>query len=376
MNALSVVDLFCGVGGLSLGAARAGFAVRGAVDPDSRTLDMHHCNFPGTTHVGADMAMLTGKSLKHRLGLDDVDGVIGSPPCQGFSAIGRHDRRDDRNSLFIDFFRIVSEVRPKFFLAENVPGIMRQVHRDLRERAFALVERTYAILQPMERGAHEYGAPTTRRRVFFVGFRKDVGDPPERGRFGPDPRTRMVHVRDVLHGLPHEIDPYRQTEESGWGVAGEPSDIRGYGQRIRGHVPPGVGDQAALARLRTSSEASGFLGTVHSAKVAGRYSVLRAGEQDPVSKSSRLDPNGFCPTIRAGTGPDRGSFQAVRPIHPIKGRVITVREAARLQGFPDWFQFSPTKWHGFRQIGNSVSHILAERVLAVIAGSLNSGRTR
>lgn len=373
MCALTVVDLFCGVGGLSLGAARAGFTVRGAVDVDSKPLGAHHRNFPGTEHLCTDIAGLTGGSLKRRLGLNRIDGIIGSPPCQGFSCMGKSDRRDARNDLFVDFFRLVSEVRPKFFLAENVPGIMRGAYQEIRARARSLVERGYAILPPMKMAAHEYGAPTTRQRVFFVGFRKDVADPPEQERFLPDPdQTWTVRVGDALRGLPVDIDPHSQTEESGWRVAGEPGAIRSYIQRIRRSVPPGVGDRSALERLRTCGEASGFLGTMHSPEVAGRYAALRIGEYDQVSKVPRLDPDGFCPTIRAGTGPDRGSFQAVRPIHPTEPRVITVREAARLQGFPDWFVFHPTKWHSFRQIGNSVSPILAEHVLAVIARALGT----
>ena len=93
---------------------------------------------------------------------------------------------------------------------------------------------------------------------------------------------------------------------------------------------------------------------------------LKPGEVDSVSKSYRLKYKGFCPTLRAGTGSDKGSYQAVRPLHPTENRVITPREAARLQGFPDWFQFHSTKWHSFRQIGNSVSPILAEHILRVV----------
>jgi len=95
---------------------------------------------------------------------------------------------------------------------------------------------------------------------------------------------------------------------------------------------------------------------------------------DKVSKFPRLSWDGLCPTLRAGTDSSRGSYQAVRPIHPDKNRVITPREAARLQGFPDWFQFSPTKWHSFRQIGNSVSPFVAEAVLDVIRCKLFPGR--
>jgi DNA (cytosine-5)-methyltransferase 1 len=121
-----------------------------------------------------------------------------------------------------------------------------------------------------------------------------------------------------------------------------------------------------LERLRTKGEASGNLATRHSAIVAERYAAVDTGKIDIITKSRRLDSNGFCPTLRAGTGFERGRFQAVRPLHPTEDRVITPREAARLQGFPDWFQFSSTRWHSFRMIGNSVSPIVAERLLAVI----------
>ena len=371
MDSLNVVDLFCGAGGLSLGAARAGLAVRGAVDTDPKALETHSRNFPGTVHLNEDVAGLTGRSLKSLLGLARIDGIVGSPPCQGFSVIGKRDSLDARNELFAEFFRLVSEVRPAFYLAENVPGIMHDMHRAVLERAISVVEREYDVMQPMDLAANDYGAPTTRRRMFFVGFRKGAALPPARQRFDPSPGAGTVRVRDALSGLPTRIDPRRQTEESGWLEVDFSRSAKGYAQRLRGRVPPGVGDHAALGRLRARGEVSGFLGTIHSAEVARRYDALGAGERDCISKSYRLDPDGFCPTLRAGTGPDRGRFQAVRPIHPTECRVITPREAARLQGFPDWFQFHHTKWHTFRQIGNSVSPILAEHVFSVIARALD-----
>ena len=221
----------------------------------------------------------------------------------------------------------------------------------------------------MKLAANHYGAATTRRRVFFVGYLKDSMEPLAAEHFKASSDIETVLVRDALYGLPSYIDPHCQTEELSWRKV-RARGTTGYAQRLRGHVPPGVGDRAALRRLRTSGEVSGFLGTVHGAEIAGRYAGVETGKSDPVSKSPRLDWDGFCPTLRAGTGPDQGSFQAVRPIHPTEGRVITPREAARLQGFPDWFQFDPTKWHSFRQIGNSVSPILAERVFTVIARAL------
>ena len=180
-------------------------------------------------------------------------------------------------------------------------------------------------------------------------------------------------MKDALRGLPKKINPDWRKEEQGWRVV----HVHGngyYASRLHGHVPTRVGNMIALERLRNESRASGFLGTVHSSEVAERYARIECGKSDSISKSYRLDPNGLCPTLRAGTDHDKGSFQAVRPLHPTEPRVITPREAARLQGFPDWFQFSPTKWHSFRQIGASVSPIIAERILTVVRRALGSKR--
>ena len=367
-NAFNVVDLFSGVGGLSLGSERAGLSVRGAVDIDSEAIKAHARNFPNTVHLDADVSTLTGQELRRRLNLnsEDISGIIGGPPCQGFSPIGRRDRDDTRNMLFVDFFRIVSEVLPKFFLAENVPGIMQDSYCEIREHAFSLVESKYTILPPMTLVASEYGTATIRKRVFFFGYLPDAMGPLTEDSFKAPSSVETVYVKDALRGLPTTIDPNWQREEQSWRVL----YARGkgnYAQRLHGHVPPGVGDRIALERLKSDGEASGFLGTAHTPRVAERYAKTECGKRDSVSRAYRLDPDGFCPTLRAGTGPDQGRFQAVRPIHPTEARVITPREAARLQGFPDWFQFSPTKWNSFRQIGNSVSPILAEQLLSPVA---------
>jgi len=129
--------------------------------------------------------------------------------------------------------------------------------------------------------------------------------------------------------------------------------------------PSGLGSTEAIKRLK-NGEISGFFNTIHSEKVRKRYSDTVPGTTDPVSRSKKLDWQGLCLTLRAGTGSDKGSHQAVRPLHPDHGRVITVREAARLQGFPDWFTFHPTKWHSFRMIGNSVSPVVSQAILGEI----------
>ncbi len=370
----NIVDLFSGSGGLSLGAARAGFLVRGAVELDPEAMGVHERNFLNTIHWKIDVSKLTGRSLRSSLDLrnGDLAGIIGGPPCQGFSCIGRKDKEDARNELFVEFFRIVAEAFPKFFLAENVPGIMSKNYSAVRNKAFSYVEDKYIILPPIMAAANDYGAPTLRRRILFLGYQPGEMEPLLTEDFKPPANVDEVRVRDALRGLPTRIDPNWQKEEQGWRAV-RVYGIGYYAARLHGHVPTGTGDPVSLERLKKEGRASGSLGTVHSRRVAERYARIEPGRRDPVSKSHRLDPDGFCPTLRAGTGRDRGRFQAVRPLHPTENRVITPREAARLQGFPDWFQFSPSKWHSFRQIGSSVSPILAERVLAVIRKALADG---
>lgn len=367
-----VIDLFCGAGGLSLGAARAGFTVGGAVDNDPKAMDTHRKNFRKTRHLETNLSSIKGESLISKLELQAVNivGIIGGPPCQGFSAIGRRTVDDTRNDLFVDFFRIVSEVKPDFFLAENVPGIMRPEHAALRDKAFAQVSKAYEILKPIRVSANEYGAPTKRTRIFFTGYLSDKVASLTRDSFVPATNAETVYVKDAMSGLSSEVHPCWQKEPAGWRI----SITHGEGyfaSRLHGHVPGDVGDPIALRRLKSEGLSSGNLGTMHSKDVEKRYADLKHGERDPISKSQKLDPNGFCPTLRAGTGPEKGSYQAVRPIHPSQPRVITPREAARLQGFPDWFTFSPTKWHSFRQIGNSVSPIVAERLMSAFASALD-----
>ncbi len=366
-----VVDLFSGAGGLSLGASRAGFVVRGAVDTDRQAMDAHKVNFRETHHLFADISELTGEELRSALELKDIElsGIIGGPPCQGFSYMGRQNEHDGRNQLFVDFFRIVAEMRPTFFLAENVPGIMQSANSWIREKALSFVSNHYTILPTLKIAANEYGAPTVRTRIFFFGYLPDRIEPLTKDSFLPPPDIETVRVKDALDGLLVEVNPLWQQATDGWQV----SRCRGHGyysSRLHGHVPSGVGDPIALHRLKTECRSSGTLGTLHSPSVAKRFASLKLGERDQVSKAQRLHPDGFCPTLRAGTGPDLGSYQAVRPIHPTMPRVITPREAARLQGFPDWFTFSPSKWQSFRQIGSSVSPIVAERLLSVIRTSL------
>lgn len=363
---LKIINLFSGAGGFSLGAKRAGFNIAGSVEIDPQAISVYERNFPNTSLWPQDLSIVSAIDILQNFNLKvgEIDGIIGGPPCQGFSHLGNNNSDDPRNQLFVHFFQIVNDAVPKFFLAENVPGILSPKNDKFIKQAQSKLGNKYEILEPMKLVAKEFGAPTTRARVFFFGYLKDEINPVESTEFEAA-NAKPVYVEDALQGLPEKINPFWLREEDGWQKIGEVVEGN-FGLKLHGQIPDGVGDPETITRLEEKSEVSGCLGTRHTKKVLDRYSKVKHGKIDPISKSRRLDPKGFCPTLTAGTDKNNGSYQAVRPLHPTENRVITPREAARLQGFPDWFRFHPTKWHSFRQIGNSVSPILAEHILSVI----------
>lgn len=366
-NHLSIIDLFAGVGGFSLGAARAGFNPLLAVENNAEALTFHKKNFPFVQHANQDISLLTSKDLLSLVSADkgEIKGIIGGPPCQGFSSIGNRVNDDPRNDLFIKFFELVKGCEPEFFVAENVPGILDEKYERIRNKALSYVQKHYTISSPIKLKASDFGAPTFRERVFFIGYRSKRVKAITEKDFDYKKTQIPVTVGEALKGLPVNILNTWLTEEDSWQVVeAMPQSV--YSYQTEGHIPSSIGDPIAIEKLHNDKLVSGCFATRHSPTVEQRYQNLKQGEKDPISKSVRLKLDGLCPTLRAGTGPDKGSFQAVRPIHPTESRVITPREAARLQGFPDWFQFSPTKWHSFRQIGNSVSPILAESIFQVI----------
>jgi DNA (cytosine-5)-methyltransferase 1 len=284
--------------------------------------------------------------------------------------MGHGNEHDERNNLFIRLFDFIAVFKPAFFVAENVLGILNDKYDGIRTKAFTKVDEKYEILPPIIIKANEYGAATTRTRVFFIGYDKKrvknlLIDDFEKAKI---PENKQISVKVALDGLPEDIsqlsDGLGKIRKKNTSTVGKHK--KDFYERIFSMIPANVGNREYIENYEEKNIVSGCLPTKHGKEVKKRYRALTYGQQDIVSKSVKLDPDGFCPTLRAGTGPEKGSYQAVRPIHYKLPRVITPREAARLQGFPDWFDFHPTIWHSFRQIGNSVSPIVAEKILTVI----------
>ncbi len=367
----TLIDLFSGCGGFSLGAELAGFHSLAAVDVEPILLSAYRKNYPHTKAIEADVSQILKSDWRALIGKARPDGIIGGPPCQGFSRIGKRRQDDPRNSLIRHFYRHVHELRPKFFVMENVEGLLDAGSREVLEDAIEHVSGRYRIVGPIVVNAADFGAATKRKRVIVVGY-----DPHECNPIGEDSlrpqKGRRATVHDAIGDLPKPIASEKGEDDFGWAKypVGSGKRLTAYARALRKAAPEGLGWSEAV-QMHKKGFVSGLFETCHTKAVSKRYASIEGGKSDPVSKSYRLEWDGQCPTLRAGTGAEKGAFQAVRPIHPSEGRVITVREAARMQAFPDWFVFHPTKWHSHRMIGNSVSPSVSFGILSTIMSAIS-----
>lgn len=380
---LTAVELFSGAGGMALGFEKAGFDLLAAVDLDPVHLAAHERNFPLCEPLCDDIARLSAEdvTVAARAGwsrrhpgtamLGRVDCVFGGPSCQGFSVIGSRDPDDRRNALVHEFVRLVVQIRPRWFVLENVPGLVSPAYEGVLTKVKAdLAAGGYRVMEPWILNARDYGVPQERKRVFVVGARRDQRLPQR----PPvcDSRVTVAHALDDLPQLARfrrllHTDELTLNAEQLRAMQAKQSD---YVRRINGADPnptdrsdPRAWDPLVLAAIGL---------TDHRDDVVARFRRLKPGVRDSVGRLPKLDERGQSPTLRAGTGRDHGSFTSARPVHHRSPRVITVREAARLHGFPDWFGFHRTRWHGFRQVGNAVPPPLAQAVAAAVTRASRS----
>ncbi len=359
------VDLFAGAGGLSLGFEQAGFDVAAAVEIDPVHCGVHEYNFPHSAVICESVAKLSGKEIRARSGIGDkeIDCVFGGAPCQGFSMIGKRVLDDPRNQLVFHYVRLVRELQPKYCVFENVKGLTVGNHkRFLAELIEALEEAGYKVLLPYKvLNAADFGVPQDRKRLFLIAARAEHLLPDY-----PEPSAEKVSVWDAIADLPN-ADDFDELVESD-AVRAKFRTKTVYAKVLRGLEADPL--DYAYDRLFDTDLLTGSFRTEHSAISRQRFAETAHGKTEPISRFLKLNPQGVCNTLRAGTDSARGAFTSPRPIHPYYPRVITVREAARLHSYPDWFRFHATKWHGFRQIGNSVPPLLGRAVARQIIKAL------
>lgn len=346
---LTALDLFCGAGGLTRGLLDAGVQVAGAVDSWPIAVESYRRNFPGHSAVVADVSTLDGETIS-RLGLPStVDIVAGGPPCQGFSIQRIGADEDHRNDLVLAFSRAVLALRAKAFIMENVPGLLGARGRPTFVRFAKILSDAGYVVKHAILDAADFGVPQVRRRVFCVGLRQDTGVNftfPE-GRRGP--QSTVLDAIGNLHEPPEDFTP----------ASDDPLHrrmrISELNLRRLAHIPPGGGFEDLPVELRVDCHKGG-------ASKIGHRAVY-----------GRLHPHKPAGTITARFD----SFTRGRFAHPLQNRNITLREGARLQGFPDSHVFLGTQEEIAAQIGNAIPPLLATAVCDAVRQALEGrGRAR
>jgi DNA (cytosine-5)-methyltransferase 1 len=370
---MKIIDLFSGCGGMSLGFEMAGLPTAVASEIDEWAGDTFEKNHPHTKLLRGDIRDIKDwDALVPATVRECVDGVIGGPPCQGFSLSGNRDRHDPRNSLFMDFLCCVKHFRPKFFVMENVKGLLSMKTADgssvieiiINEFSKAGYKTSYSILN-----SAWFGTPQFRERVFIIGVAEKY--PFNESLIFPQPEIQpddYVTVDMAVSDLP----PVE---------SGEGSERQDY------HTPP-QNDYQIWAR-QNSEGVFNHVAMRHTDRLIERFKVIKAGQSvadvseehsalkrgNPKIKSGkvfgqnnmRVFPNLPSPTVAA-------SFQS-NFIHPHLNRNFTAREGARLQSFPDNYIFmgrrTTMSWEKslsqYQQIGNAVPPLLAKAIAANIS---------
>lgn len=337
----TLIDVFCGVGGLTLGALQAGFDVRLAADNWAPAVRSYRLNFAHPC-AEVDLGDASGEQLIEAAGLSfgQLDVLAGGPPCQGFSIqrVGRD--QDPRNDLVLSFIRLVREMRPRIFVMENVRGLIGRRGRPVLQAALAEASECGYQVEVAEVDAADFGVPQHRRRIVVLGVM--TGLPRMTLRSSAEPMR--VSTWEAIGDLPAPVPRGVRTDDP-LHVETALSDLNR--QRLA-HIPPGGGFEDLPVELRVRAHRNG-------ARRIGHRAVY-----------GRLHPDAPASTITARFD----SFTRGRFAHPREDRNITLREGARLQGFPDQHQFTGTQEEIAALIGNAVPPPMASAIFTDVARHL------
>jgi len=297
----TVISLFAGCGGSSLGYKMAGFKELLAIDFDSNVVETFKLNFPSIPAWERDIKTVTGKEILEacRLKRGALDVLDGSPPCQGFSLSGRRDVNDPRNDLFQECVRLIEEIRPKVFVMENVGGMVKG---KMKGRFIEIMKTLKALPYKVKcrlMNAKHYGVPQSRSRLIWIGVRDDLGEKPS----FPTPQRRTIPVKRALAGLPE--DPSRTLSDLGIEIWRKCRS----GESFDKYHPRGIW----------------FNGC-------------------------KVNPNRPCPTIEKTVMPSGGGGL----FHWLHPRCLNIAELKRVAGFPDEFQLIGNFRTQWARIGNAV----------------------
>jgi DNA (cytosine-5)-methyltransferase 1 len=371
MTAPTFIDLFCGCGGFTLGMERAGFKCAAAVDFNHEAVVVFAKNFTNVAYaLEKDLTQFPPSELAEQIGLTHVDVIVGGPPCQGFSTVRKvggsnHGEKmvpDARRHLYQEFLRYVEYFQPRVFVMENVLGIRSasggEYFTRVQKEARALGYRVHAQVEE----CMELGLPQKRRRQLFVGTRLDLPDY-FRSMLKPAPRASD---HPTLWEAIGDLPPLKAGEES------KAYDLERREAHMKRHS---VGYLHDVLEVGRTDALTAHGARPHSERDLRDFALLKEGESSAVAmrrgvefefpydktkfkdRYTRQHRNKACSTIVAHLSKDGLMF-----IHPTQNRSLTPREAARIQSFPDWFDFPIARTHQFRVIGNAVPPLVSEAI--------------
>lgn len=339
----TMIDLFAGAGGLSIGFEKAGFSMVAATDWDHWSCETLRANYPDILVHEGDIAKLDLDDFSNRIGIRTVDMIVGGPPCQGFSQLGKREKSDPRNQMWREYMRVVAYYKPKIFVMENVPQLLAseefpKIKESARELGYVVTEK---ILH-----AVDYGAPQKRKRAIIIGSRIGFVSHPEPTHVSDEKRDllnghlpRWRTVRDAIGDLPSKPDGLN------WHIGRNPTEL----SLRRYKAIPAGGNRFDLP--------TDIMPECWKRKPTGSTDVFGRLEWDKPSLTIRTE----------FFKPEKGCS-----LHPVADRPITVREAARLQCFPDDYKLTGSNTQAAKQIGNAVPTALAHAIGRVLIKFLDS----
>jgi len=358
---MNVIDLFCGAGGLSLGFEMAGFNILAGVDIEPNFLKTFTFSHTNSLGIQEDISQvdLIGLLKEKDIDFRDIDLVIGGPPCQGFSTVGDRMINDPRNKLVNEFVRIISDIKPKIFVMENVSGLTSMKNglgQLVKDELIELFNENGYNVESKVLLAADYGVPQLRKRIFFVGidknyeynfkFPKPIFYPKGTLFSGKDNTYRTV--KDAISDLPmiksnevsdnYETEPQNEYQEN----------LRNGSNKLKNHKAPNH-SELVLERIRNIPQGGNHGDLPEHLKLKRGYPNIYG----------KLHENRPADTITGNCG---CASAPGRFLHPKAERVLTVREASRLQSFPDYVEFFGSNSEQYKQVGNAVPPLMAKSI--------------